>query len=303
MPCYHPLKAYKSTTVSATGKRFVVFNRRAGHPDLPITIPCGWCIGCRIERTREWAIRCTHEAQMHNENCFITLTYSPQWLPVDYSLDIKHFQNFMKRLRKSVAPKKIRFYHCGEYGENLGRPHYHALIFGHDFNDKKPWKKSRENMVYTSEKLQELWPLGFSSLGAVTFQSSAYVARYLMKKITGKNAAQHYQWTDPRTGQVHQRSPEYTTMSNRPGIGHSWLQKYASDVYPSNYLVLNSKRMTVPRYYTQLLKNFTPKQQREIRMKTFKEGKKHPEEQTKERLNVREKVQNARLEQLPRKEL
>lgn len=300
MPCYHPIKAYKSTAVSATGGRSVVFNQRAGHPDMPITIPCNWCIGCRIERTREWAIRCTHEAQMHSENCFITLTYSPQHLPRDNSLDISHFQKFMKRYRKAVSPRKIRFYHCGEYGENLGRPHYHALIFGHDFNDKKPWKKSRDNTIYTSEKLQSLWPYGFSSLGAVTYQSSAYVARYLMKKINGKAALLHYQYTDPTTGEIFNRTPEYTTMSTRPGIGHSWLLKYASDVYPSNFLVLNGRKQKPPKFYKQILESMTDRERRAIRMKQIKEGKRHPENTTKERLGVRERVQTERLTKLTR---
>ena len=149
-----------------------------------------------------------HEASLHDENSFLTLTYSDENLPPGGSLHLPDFQNFMKRLRKSIAPKRVRFYHCGEYGDILSRPHYHALLFGYDFDDRKFFAKRNENSVYTSTELSSLWPHGFSVVGSVTFESAAYVARYVMKKVTGERSLDHY-------GGL---KPEYTTMSRRPEL-------------------------------------------------------------------------------------
>ena len=92
---------------------------------------------------------------------------------------------------------------CGEYGENRGRPHFHACLFNFDFPDKKVWRKtSQGHPVWRSPSLEALWPYGFSEIGSVTFQSAAYVARYIMKKATGRDAEQVYEWTDPLTGEV-----------------------------------------------------------------------------------------------------
>jgi len=126
------------------GKRAIVFNPKYGYPDMPVELPCRQCIGCRLEYSRQWAIRCLHEASLYDENCYITLTYDDQKLPESYDikngLDLSHFQLFMKRLRKKYGAK-IRFFHCGEYGEDRGRPHFHACIFNHDFQDKKNGKR------------------------------------------------------------------------------------------------------------------------------------------------------------------
>jgi hypothetical protein len=202
-------------------------------------------MGCRLSRSRQWAIRCVHEAQAHAENCFITLTYSDDNIPDDRSLRVRDFQLFLKRLRRNTA-NRIRFYHCGEYGELYGRPHYHALIFGHDFPDKLLWNTSNNLPLYRSATLEQLWTMGYSSIGEVTFQSAAYVARYLLKKITGDPAQEHYEYVNPETGEVTQRKPEYTTMSRRPGIGRAWLDKYLSDVYPDDFIVIKGVKMPVP---------------------------------------------------------
>ena len=151
-------------------------------------VPCGQCIGCRLERSRQWAIRCVHEASLHTDNCFITLTYSPDCLPSDGSLNHDDFQKFFKRLRKHIAPKKIRYYMCGEYGEDLqqpsklGRPHFHACLFGLDFDDKQLYIVRDDVKLYTSATLEKIWGKGFVTIGDVTFESAAYVARYIAKK-------------------------------------------------------------------------------------------------------------------------
>lgn len=129
-----------------------------------------------------WAVRIVHEAQMWPQNSFITLTYRPEDLPQGGSLNVEHYQLFMKKLRARNTGHKIRFFHCGEYGEKLSRPHYHAILFNYDFPDKKVFSEKNGNTIYTSELLEDIWGKGFCTIGDVTFQSAAYVARYVMKK-------------------------------------------------------------------------------------------------------------------------
>lgn len=300
MVCYHPVSGYRSRSADPkTGRRSIVFNSHDGYVDLPVTFPCGQCIGCRLERSRQWAIRCYHEAQLHEENCFITLTFADEHLPEDYSVDLRTWQLFLKRLRKRHG-RGIRFFHCGEYGEKFGRPHYHACIFNFDFRDKVLWKVQNEVPLYTSEDLGELWPFGFSSVGTVTFQSAAYVARYIMKKITGPGAEAHYEWVDS-DGVIHQRKPEYTTMSRMPGLGQGWLSAFTPDVYPSDYVVLNGKKVRPPKYYDRQYEITEERLFRSIRAKRMRGAKKHSDNNTKDRLAVRETVQGAKLNRLPRK--
>lgn len=248
MTCYNPLLAFKEDGKLVFEKPFPFAKG--------FNIPCGQCIGCRLNYSRQWAIRCIHEAQMHKNNCFITLTFSPEALAArknPQSLEMREFQLFMKRLRKKYG-EGIRFFHCGEYGEKNKRPHYHALIFGHDFNDKQLWNQKNGIKLYISDELKELWPYGFSTIGDVTFESAAYCARYVLKKVTGDAAADHYTYTEPETGEVINIKPEYCTMSRKPGIGYNWLQKYKSDVYPHDYVVIRDKiKVKPPKYYDSLL--------------------------------------------------
>lgn len=192
---------------------------------------------------------------MHKESCFITLTFSPEAMAKrnkPASLDVTEFQRFMKRLRKKYG--KVRFFHCGEYGEKNKRPHYHALLFGLDFKDKELFSQREGVRLYTSESLSELWPHGFSTIGDVTFESAAYVARYVMKKVRGEGAESHYsQWFDPITGEITEVVPEYATMSRKPGIGYEWFQEYKSDVFPHDYCVVRGHEVKPPRYYETLL--------------------------------------------------
>ncbi len=301
MPCFRPLKATRSTNrFTDTGKGVLTFHKvwPPYAPD-PIELPCGQCIGCRLERSRQWAIRCVHEASLHENNCFITLTYDQANLPDPPSLKFRHFQLFMKKLRKKYG-SGIRFYHCGEYGEKMGRPHYHACLFNHDFEDKKLWQMRDDIPLFTSESLSGLWSLGFCSVGAVTFQSAAYVARYILKKMTGKTAEAQYAWTCPKTGQVHQRCPEYTTMSRRPGIGQGWLEKYSSDIYPRDQVILNGVPMKPPKYYDKQFEIADPEKYIDVRETRVRKARAHAENNTRERLEVRENVQTARLKQLKR---
>lgn len=257
MACYHPLQVWRSRTKNKRGNPGITFDQKKSTGQRA-QLPCGQCIGCRIDRTRSWTTRIIHEAQLHESNSFITLTYAPEHIPEDHGLRKRDFQLFMKRLRKSF-PQKIRYYMCGEYGEKLGRPHYHAILFNIDFKDKYLCKTQRGNKIYRSPKLEELWPLGSSEIGSVTEKSAAYVARYVMKKVNGDMAKDHYEKTDPETGEIYKVIPEYNQMSLRPGLGHDWYKKYKTDVYPKDEIILSSgKRATPPKYYDKLLERTDP---------------------------------------------
>jgi len=241
--CTSPLKAWRDP------RKGISFSK-SSHSGEELSLPCGQCIECRLKRSRDWAVRCMHEASLHDKNAFITLTYAPEHLPKDSSLDYKHFQKFMKRLRKQFTGTNIRFYMCGEYGENFGRPHFHACLFGIDFPDRKYLTTTKSgSKLYTSKILEKLWPFGLSSIGDVTFQSAGYVARYIMKKITGDNAFNQYNFIDDDGVIVRSREPEFTRMSLKPGIGANWLAKFHSDVYPHDHVIVNGRKNAVPRYY------------------------------------------------------
>lgn len=290
MPCYHPINGWRSNTLEPSGKRKIVFSASKAWIDNPVKIPCGQCIGCRLERSRQWAIRCVHEASLYEANSFITLTYDDKNMPPNNSLQKRDYQLFMKRLRKYYTPQKIRFFHCGEYGDNLGRPHYHALLFNLEFSDKTLWKEHNENKLYVSETLNQIWGKGYCLIGNVTFESAAYVARYVVKKINGPASAAHYK----------KRSPEYTTMSRRPGIGKGWYEKYNQDVYPDDFVVLRGRKMQPPRYYDNQLETQAQETYKEIKIQRGLDDPKRDADNTYARLAVREAIQRGKMEQLKR---
>lgn len=232
-----------------------------------------------------------HEAAQHADNCMLTLTYDDQHLPSDNSLDVSDFQRFFKRLRKRFSPRKIKYYHCGEYGEQFGRPHYHAIVFGLDFQDKEVLgKTSAGSTIYNSPLLTDIWGHGYTSIGDVTFESAAYVARYIMKKVTGKDAEEHYQG----------RKPEYTTMSN--GIGKGHFEKYHKSIMENDSVVLNNKVLKPPRYYDKLAERID-KELYEINKFDRESRSIHNKVLQREynRRDVKEKVAEHRLNKLKRK--
>lgn len=284
MACFHPLTAYKLENGQ------ISFNEK-GKILQELSLPCGGCIGCRLERSRSWAIRCIHEAALHTENCFITLTYDEEHH--EPSLYYPHFQKFLRSLRKATK-KKIRFYMCGEYGDLNGRPHFHACLFGYRPKDLEIFKQSSPGeYIYTSATLQKHWPYGYSSVGNVTLESAAYIARYIFKKQTGKNASDHYQACDSRTGELTPISPEFNRMSLKPGIGMPWLQKYQSDIYPIGTLIHDGIKMKPPKYYDKYFKKLNPDQHEELihgRLINF-----NYEDNTVPRLSDREQYTKAKL--------
>lgn len=263
MPCFHPLLAWRGN-VGENGKREILFKRPRieGAELYQFKLPCGRCWGCRLERSRQWAMRCVHEASIREDNSFITLTYNDEHLPEGGSLVKADFQLFMKRLRRSLErsgrdlkENPVRYYMAGEYGEKRGRPHYHAILFGYDFADKQFYKNNAQGQpVFISESLSSLWGMGDVAIGAVSFESAAYVARYVMKKWFGKDADEHY--TDKSTGEI--KLAEYCDMSRRPGIGRDWFNKWYKDVYPRDYTIVRGREVRPPKFYDGLYEIVAP---------------------------------------------
>lgn len=279
MPCFHPVRAYKAPGGG------VVFSPKKGYVDRPVDLPCSRCSGCLARRASEWSLRCVHEASLHEANCFITLTYNNQNLPEDLSVDVKHWQDFAKRLRSHVGP--FRYLHCGEYGTDNYRPHYHACIFGLDFREDRGLWKNNGNKLYVSSLLNKIWGKGFTSIGELTQASAAYVARYTMKKATTKDP-ELLRRLDSTTGEETYVRPEYITMSRRPGLGSGWLSKYKSDVYPSDQVVQDGKTYRPPRFYDKRLEVSEPELLEKMKMKRRAKAGKHTTDQTPDRLHARE---------------
>lgn len=286
MPCYHPIQAWRSRQGRGeSGKWGITFNKRDGYQDMLLTIPCGQCIGCRLEHSRQWAIRCVFEAQMHKKNCFITLTYDDQNKPENNSLQKRDVTLFIKKLRKKYG-SKIRFFMCGEYGSQLDRPHYHLCMFNHDFEDKKLWNVRDNVKLYRSKELEKLWPKGYTTIGDVTFESAAYVARYCLKKISGEKKEEHYG----------NRQPEYCNMSRRPGIGKAWWDKYKNDVLSTDKIYLRKGIIAKPpKYFDNQVE-----QKKLERIKLKRKKLINKEENNWERLAIKENIKKLQSKQLKR---
>lgn len=254
-------------------------------------------------------MRCCHESQCHKDNCFITLTYDDEHLPSDLSVDVVHWQNFARLLRKRMG--SFRYFHCGEYGDKNLRPHYHAILFGLDFADKVRLKKNAlGDWLFTSELLSSCWKKGFSTVGAASYRSAAYVARYAVKKATEPNSEnphvlekqkrvfKRYERIDQETGEVFYVKPEYVTMSRRPGIGANWLERYESDVYPIDHVVLEGRVFRPPRFYDERVDE---NMMFDLKKKRFIKARENEHEYTPERLKEKEKALEINLKRLERR--
>lgn len=310
MPCFYPIRAWKSPQYH-NGKflgNSIIFDERKGDAAMELRLPCGQCDGCRLERARQWAVRCMHEASLHEQNCFITLTYNDDHLPLYGSLVYDEFQRFMKRLRKKFSKKTIRFFMCGEYGDDHSRPHFHACIFGLDFDDRVYLKTSpRGEALYTSKTLEALWTdrggdtLGFCTVGNVNINSAGYVARYSLKKSTRGTANDlQYQEVDMETGEVFYKEKEFVHMSLKPGIGAKFYEKWYSDIYPNDYVVVNGKRTRPPVYYSKKLAKDFPDLYNQLQEIHCMASLEKQSDNTEERLRVKEAVQKAAIKFLKR---
>lgn len=257
MACFYPLVAWRGE-VGESGRRKIVFSPAEASPALvpfPFNLPCGACIGCKLERSRQWTVRCVAESRLYEKNIVVTLTYDDDHLPKDGNLDVSEFQRFMKRVRRRLSREgrdllkdPVRYFHCGEYGSKLCRPHFHAVIFNFDYGDKILWKTEGKTRLYRSEQLLRDWGNGYALIGDVTTESVAYVARYVTKKVFGAQAATHYRGL----------KPEYVTMSRRPGIGSGWFDKFSVEVAVSDEVELSGMKMRTPRFFDSRLEEKTP---------------------------------------------
>lgn len=254
-------------------------------------IRCGKCLGCRMDKSQEWANRCLLELQDHKSAYFLTLTYDDDHVPISYypdpatgeaqpalTLKKQDFQGFMKRLRFRIEPQKIRFFAAGEYGDRTQRPHYHAIIFGLELGDLVPYGKNPQgDMLYTSQFLQSVWstrkapkrhgsvtPLaadpdyfcetwGRILVSPVTWQTCAYVARYTTKKLYGNDAKAYEQFNIV---------PPFLLMSRHPGIGAKYYDEHSEDIKKFEYISVKTdtggRKFRPPYYFEQKMEADDP---------------------------------------------
>lgn len=251
-----------------------------------------------------------HQASLHSDNSFVTLTYDEDNLPDHGTLKKSHVQDFIKSLRQRIKPQKISYFLCGEYGDTTERPHYHIALFGYQFPDLALYS-SRDNIrCYTSELCDSVWKKGRSIIGTLTYQSAAYIARYTLKKLNGETADGFYQRLDLTTGEIIPVEHEFMLCSTRPGIGKDWFKQYSDETFPCDFVVVDGKKHPVPVYYTRLAKNLeagnhypgrtsTPKH-KSVKNGRFKKALKNAANNTPPRLAVREEVKRATLSNLKR---
>lgn len=321
MPCYHPLEAVILPGFTANGKRNIKIlsgpHASEVYPSWQrLKLPCGQCIGCRLEYSRQWANRCMLELQYHSESWFLTLTYDDAHVPQTayaknddgeaapaLTLKPRDLELFWKRLRKEHCNERIRYFACGEYGSSTYRPHYHAIVFGLSLNDLRLYRRSPQGYDYfISDSLTQCWGLGFVVVGAVTWDTCAYTARYVMKKLKGQDAQLYSDFN---------LQPEFVRMSRRPGIGRQYYDDHP-DLYDHEYINLSTDvgglKFRPPRYYDRLFDIDQPEQMAQIkavrkRMAAAQEDAKSRRStlDAYERLAVEEASMAARIKSLERK--
>lgn len=311
-----------------------------------IKLPCGKCIGCKLDRSKQTAVRLMCEAQLHEHNSFLTLTYNnatllarrTTWEPtvpytppseMDYlndprprkphattheaidSLVPRDVQLLMKRLRAKLAIRnpstRIKYYAVGEYGERFQRPHYHIALFGEAFTADRRYHYTSDSghKVYRSATLESIWTdgngnsLGNSEIGELTIDSAAYVAGYIMKKVNGTMAHEHYKRQNPTTGEIFWINPEFALMSRGGrtgrGLAHQWFTKYTDDVATDDVVIHNGRKLKPPRYFDKLLDEYRPAQMAYNRMMRELRAKELAEDNTPARLADKETVTIAKM--------
>lgn len=266
MPCYHPIPAVRLENGEVS--------MLARHAPLgePLQLPCGSCIGCRTDRVRSWSVRAYHESLCWDFSWFLTLTYDDKHLPSFSQLSPRHLQLFIKKVRRAFTGDKvsptgnypIRFLACGEYGGNTGRPHYHILLYNVRLHDLVRYDATQ----FQSAVLSRLWGRGTVTVGTCTPASCSYVAGYALKKIGKSRPGDVPDIVDPRTGEVFIPVSEFARMSNRPGLGKFWLQRYAKDLQ-NGYVVHSGSKLPIPRYYRDHFKSLFPAESEELAGKSY----------------------------------
>lgn len=283
-----------------------MFDRRKSTTKIAFKVPCGRCIGCRMERARQWGLRCMHEAKLWPHNSYVTLTYSDEFLPPGGTLSLRDVQLFMKRLRKFREPNKVRFFLAGEYGDTNLRPHYHALLFNVGFENKVCiGRNARGEPLWSSPELSALWsvdgaPMGHCSIGEVTFDSAVYCAKYALKKINGDAALEHYRVYDS-DGIIHDRRPEFAVMSRRPGVGFGYYERFGDEVRTHDSIIVEGREVRPPRFYDVLSERIDPKRLELLKRKRKRMSLLNRHDNTPERLAVKERLMQIALEKKERK--
>lgn len=310
MPCYSPLKGFKDPDNGGW------IPKRTSRTTEKMEVACGQCLGCRLDNSLMWAIRIVHESTLHRDNCFVTLTYRDErdateeqyrnahYLPRDGSLNKKHFKDFIKRVRKRFPEKRIRYFHCGEYGDESYRPHYHACLFGITFDDLQLFRSDEGIHTFSSPTLDSLWPYGFSTIGELNYETAAYTARYVLKKITGAAADTHYLRCD-EYGVAYWLQPEYVTMSLKPGLGHDFYQAYENDFTIGDSSPVPGKGMVqkVPRYYEKILAEQDPETLERLKATRKQFIRDHADDFTPERIMDKYRVQKQKLNEKRRSKI
>lgn len=275
--CVQPIEGWLSYERNANGKRPVVFDRGSADADRPIAVPCGKCVECRNRKARDWAVRIMHESQLHDEKWFVTLTYDDRQLPDGGQLCKRDVQLFLKRLRKDGHV--LRYFGVGEYGSVTGRPHYHLCLFGVGFPDKRHHTTRKGYQVYTSAYLDRRWQKGICEFGSLSYESAAYVARYLTKGTVVADS-------DTRVG-------EFAVMSRKPGIGKDWWNQFRCEVYAADSVVVRGKELRPPVAYDRWQEAVDPDGLRRVKRRRLQavDG----EEERGERWRARKEVGEARV--------
>lgn len=225
---------------------------------------------------------------MHERSWFLTLTFDREHLPADWSLDVRTWQLFAKKLRKDVGP--FRFFACGEYGPVGLRPHYHACVFGLPLEDVRQVVRDGR-VIGHSPALEAVWQKGDCDVQPFSAATAGYVTGYVTKKR--QDIPIHaYNRIESETGRVFQVRREFRVMSRRPGIGATWYARYKSDVFPSDVIVHEGSRFRPPRFYSDKLSDA---ERADVRARRLKAVEKQAEHLTPERLRVRERCAEGRI--------
>lgn len=295
MPCYQPYLGFQSPS----GKVYFKPDKEFKWQTIPI--PCGKCLGCRLEYSRQWAIRCTKEASMHTDNCFITLTYDDKFLPKK-GVTKSDVQKFFKRLRSeieynnlSVSETGLRYFLCGEYGSQTGRAHYHAIIFGFHPHDSVPVGYKNGYTVYESPFFTKVWGLGKVSVGeSVTFESCAYVARYIMKQYEKKGDKSYDEFYKIF-------NKDFILCSRRPAIGYRFFKKNQSELERLDKVLIKPGVLSLPpKYFSRKLKEDNPEKYEEIKQKRIDNAPKETLERCMKRLHAAAVIKRKQIERLKR---
>ena len=309
MPCTNPKKCWHVGTTE-NGKKKYVFKRPPNHWNYEQSqVPCGKCINCHVDKAREWATRATHEAQLHDNNCFVTLTYSDEHLPENATLKKEDLQKFIKLVRYHFRPLEVKYLACGEYGSesNTHRPHYHICFFGIDAPDKELFFTNRYgDPIYRSELFERIWKKGHVTIGQFNYRTASYTARYTIKKMeTSENYQFKHEIIDKYTGETNydpvaarkyylmrNKIPEFITMSQ--GIGRKWHDKFKSDTH-KDYITVNNHKAKIPKYYDKLLERKDPERLEQIKEARVAKAKELQKDKTKSILNSKDVIMKKRI--------